>query len=155
MNEPCNIPIDAYHDGELAGAERQAVEQHLAHCPACARRFERLQAISGVFAATERPRLSQIAAARMQRRMEEVMRRSRVERDRMRLVWRCGAAAACIVVAGSLWLLQTPKPAEAAPPWMEIAAATDTDPAIRQAGSPAAQWYLASAWTPSEGNASQ
>jgi hypothetical protein len=79
-----------------------------------------------------------------------MMQRSRAERERMRIVWRFAAAAACIVVAGSVWLSQTPKPAEAAPPWMEIAAATDTDPAVQQTDSPAAQWYLASAWTPSD-----
>jgi hypothetical protein len=68
----------------------------------------------------------------------------------MRIVWRCAAAAACIVLAGSVWLSQAPRPAEAAPPWMEIAAATDADPAVQQTDSPAAQWYLASAWTPSD-----
>jgi anti-sigma factor RsiW len=150
MNTPCDIPIDAYHDGELSAAQRDEVERHLSRCDACVERLEQLQAMSAAFAAVQRPRLSQIAAARLQGHVEELIRRGHSERERMRMVWRCAAAAACIVLAGSVWLSQTPRPAEAAPPWMDIAAATDADPAVRQTDSPAAQWYLASAWTPSD-----
>jgi anti-sigma factor RsiW len=155
MSKQCDIPIESYHDGELSVAQREEVERHLAGCPACADRLEQLRAMSAAFAAVERPKLSQIAAARLQRQVEELIRGGRGERERMRIVWRCAAAAACIVLAGSVWLSQTPKPAEAAPPWLEITAVTDADPAIRQASSPAAQWYLASAWTPSDAGGNQ
>jgi hypothetical protein len=80
--------------------------------------------------------------------MESRIRQMQLERDRMRIAWRFGAAAACIALAGSVWLTRAPSPAQAAPPWMEIAAATDTDPAVEQANSPVAQWSLASAWSP-------
>lgn len=45
-NEPCGPLADLlvdYADGELSSAEAEAVAEHLAHCPACRARLERLE----------------------------------------------------------------------------------------------------------------
>lgn len=148
MNGSCDIPIDAYHDGELSPSQREQVQQHLAHCPRCAAQLEALRGLSAALESAQAPKLSQIAAERLRRGVEELMRRRRLEQQQqMRMAWRWGAAAACVALVGSLWMSRMSRPAEAAPPWVGMAAAMDSDSAARQADSPAAQWYLASAWT--------
>jgi hypothetical protein len=49
---PFQVRIEAYHDGELAGDDRLAVERHVAACPACAADLAWLRGVSRSFAAT-------------------------------------------------------------------------------------------------------
>jgi anti-sigma factor RsiW len=45
---PCHeqLPLEAYHDGELGAAERARVEEHLRTCTVCALELERIRAAS-------------------------------------------------------------------------------------------------------------
>jgi len=145
MTPTIHEQLQAYHDGELAAVEREAFERHLAACEPCNAELGRLRALSGFFAATARPRLSQIAAHRVQRRVEEMM-----QRGVLRVARILAAVAACVVLGGSLRLMQQMKKApEAAPPWVDVgvdvASASDADSNSRDAGTPAARWYLADA----------
>lgn len=132
--------LQAYHDGQLAVGEREAFERHLAACGMCTDELARLRAMSRLFADAPRPRLSQIAAHRLQKRVEGTMQRGALQLARF-----LGAAAACVVLAGSLRLMQIKQAPQAAPPWVDVASVTDVDSASHDAGTPAARWYLADA----------
>ena len=138
---PQHEQLQAYHDGELAPALREAFERHLVSCDPCSSELLRLRALSRLFAGGARPRLSKIAAWRVRRGVDQAM-----QRGVLRLARILGAAAACVVLGGSLRLMQQMKKApEMAPPWVDVASAIDADSSSRDAGTPAARWYLADA----------
>jgi anti-sigma factor RsiW len=137
--------ISAYHDGELAASERAAIEAHLATCADCQISLAQLRAMSNLFATSEQPRLSQISRYRLHRAVDSAM-----ERGLLRLAWTMSGIAASVLLFASAWLMKVNEnvasaaPAEA-PPWVSVAMETNRDPVIRDAVSPAAQWYLADA----------
>ena len=51
ISHPDAAELSAYHDGELRGFARGAVEEHLASCPRCRRELSRLDALSGTLRA--------------------------------------------------------------------------------------------------------
>jgi anti-sigma factor RsiW len=137
--------IAAYHDGELDAQERAAVEAHLAQCAGCRQSLDQLRAMSGLLVSVEQPRLSQIARYRLHQKVGAAM-----ERGLLRLAWTMSGIAASVLLLASVWLMRvnanaiTQAPAEA-PPWVSVALASSRDPVVRDAASPAAQWYLADA----------
>jgi anti-sigma factor RsiW len=142
--------IAAYHDGELDAAQRANVEMHLSQCEDCRRALSELRAMAGLLATSEQPRLSQISRFRLHRSVDAAM-----EQGLLRLAWMMSGIAASVLLLGSAWLMkvndsaQAQAPAEA-PPWVSVSLASSRDPVVRDAASPAAQWYLADA-TPTDG----
>jgi anti-sigma factor RsiW len=147
-NSDCRFAADvaAYHDGQLDAARRQAFAAHLDSCPVCRAELAELASLSGFFASAPRPRLSPIDVHRLQ---VNVLRRA--PSDILRLARVLSGIAACIVVGGSIELARSnsaPAVAPAlAPPWAEVTSSVSD---LRDAATPAAQWYLADASRSSE-----
>ena len=95
-------------------------------------------------AAMSRPmRLSQIGLHRLHRRVDQAM-----EEGLLRFVRVFNAIAACVLVAGSAWLLMKTRDdraventTPAAPPWVDVADVSDSPSGAYS--TPAAAWYLA------------
>jgi anti-sigma factor RsiW len=145
--------IEAYHDGEIVGDERRAIESHLVTCDACAEQLRQLQSMSAILAAAPQARLSQIALHRLHHRLDAA-----TDGGLLRLGWAMsGIAAGLLIVASiAMALLQQQRPTSsqatamstAAPPWVGVSTVAETDPAVREAAAtPAAEWYLADAGT--------
>src|SRR5438067_2473802 len=119
--------LEAYLDCELDPARAALIERHLTACPLCSAEYARVRSTSQLFANTPGPRLSQISLHRLHANLESVIRQER-DQSVVRIARIFSALAACIVVAGSLWLTRIhDKPAQAAPPWTDVAFATDSD----------------------------
>ena len=112
--------LSAYHDGEVTPKERQAIEDHLGGCPACAAELKRLRRLSGAFASSGRPQLSPEAAARLHRTVDRLSMAD-LERTARTLL----AVAASILVVCGVWLWQWnggSRAAESIPVWETVAA---------------------------------
>jgi anti-sigma factor RsiW len=131
-----NSQLSAYHDGELDASHRSDVEQHVATCAECSAYLAELRGLSGLFAAEPVARLSQIGVHRLHRRLQAV-----TEQGILRLARTMSAVAACVVLAGSLWLTQLHETPQAAPPWTGIPSNVD-EVAMTDSASPVAQYYL-------------
>jgi anti-sigma factor RsiW len=139
---PSSEQISAYFDGEVDEGLRAEIEAHVKSCSACSAELARLQAMSRIFAEAPAARLSQIGVYRLHRRVDEAM-----EEGLLRFVRVFNAIAACVLVAGSAWLLMKTRDdravenaAPAAPPW--VVAETSDSPSGAYS-TPAAAWYLA------------
>lgn len=143
MNDcPKERAIEAYHDGELPPEQIPALEAHLAKCNPCQLIVQRIVVLSRLLSESTGPQLSQIARARVYRRVEAAL-----DRGLVRLAWTFSGMAASVLLAGSLWLAsakQTPA-AAAAPPWISVAYSSETGSSASQPATPAAEWYLADA----------
>jgi anti-sigma factor RsiW len=144
--------VHLYHDGELDAAERQVVERHLESCADCRAEIEQLSAISESFRSSPAPKLSQFSVHRLHAMADRWM-----EDDLVRVARVLRAVAACILVAGSAWLIGTTPAASQAPeaaaaPWVEVAAVTNAEVASIDTTTPAASWYLADASARAEEN---
>jgi anti-sigma factor RsiW len=154
-NKPCPTgEIQAYHDGELDAARRQAVAAHLAGCQPCSLMLAELVAMSSLFASAPLPRLSQMSMHRLHNKIEEAM-----ERGLLRIAWTISGIAASILVGGSILLstmnsMKRPMPVDQpsavasaveTPPWIGASVSADTDTAdtlAQNSATPVAQWYL-------------
>jgi len=144
---PTEQKLGVWHDGQMSEAERAVVSAHLAECPACQLVAARLSAMSRLFADAPRQRLSQIARARMNRHMDAVM-----DRGMLRLAWTLSGLAASVLVVCSVWLMNLKPTAATAPPppWVGVTFASDAGQAAREPATPAAEWYLADAGSPTD-----
>jgi anti-sigma factor RsiW len=144
---PTSQQLSAFHDGEVDETRRAEIEAHLRYCPACAAELKRLQTVSELFNTVPlnagAMRLSQIGLHRLHRRMDQAM-----EEGFFRFVRVLNAIAACVLVAGSAWLLLKTRDSRAveiatpaAPPWVDVAEVSDTSTGAYS--TPAAAWYLA------------
>ena len=143
MEQPCPTEqvLSAYHDGELAAAERAAIGQHVASCSACTQQLESLQLMSALLIGSQSDGLSQIAWRRLHDKLDEM-----AERGLVRWAWEVSGIAAAILLIGSVWLTQLADPTSATasvPPWVGVQ--TSADPALQEAPTPAAVWYLTDA----------
>jgi hypothetical protein len=98
-----------------------------------------------MFVSGEQPRLSQISRYRLHRKIDQAM-----EQGLLRFAWTMSGIAASVLLVGSAWLMKVNDSAQAqipaeAPPWVSVSLASSRDPVVRDAASPAAQWYLADA----------
>jgi anti-sigma factor RsiW len=110
--------LGAYHDGELSGAGRAAMEQHLGQCPACAAELERLGRLSELLGAAAAPKLSPAAMQRLHNRVDTIPMA-----DLRRVVEICGAIAASILLVCTIWLVTTRSSVAAIPVWETVAVA--------------------------------
>ncbi len=91
--------VHGYHDGELASAERLAMEAHLGECAECRGLLRELSSLSALLAGAGRPDASRHFIA-------DLAERCRAARDRnvLRLAgWLTGAAAAVLLGALLTW----------------------------------------------------
>jgi anti-sigma factor RsiW len=141
MNDcPKEREIEAYHDGELPAEQIPALEAHLAQCNPCQLILQRMVVLSRLISESAGPQLSQIARARVYRRVEAAL-----DRGLVRLAWTFSGMAASVLLAGSLWLASAKQTPAAAPPWISVAYSSETGTSAREPATPAAEWYLADA----------
>jgi anti-sigma factor RsiW len=139
---PFSESLSAYHDDRLDERQRSEIERHLPTCPSCAAELAQLRAISGLFASASQPRLSQIAQHRLHFAVDEAM-----DEGVLKIVRVLSAIAACVLVAGSLWLVRTrdvrtvENTTPVAPPWADVGVTSDSPSGAYS--TPAAAWYLA------------
>jgi len=101
--------LSAYHDGEVAGAEREALEAHLAQCPACAAELARLRRLSSLLTQAERPKMPAGVLNRLHRSADDL-----AAADLRRVAKTFLAAAASILLVCGIWLWQANGAAEPA-----------------------------------------
>ena len=134
----------AYHDGALDEARRAQIERHLPQCPACAAELGQFRSLSRfIETSVSLPAgLSQIARHRLHQRIDAAMDDGLLRAARI-----VSAIAACVLAGCSIALLRSNPISPAPPPWVEVAAQTDSSAgsATAEASTPAAVWYLASA----------
>jgi hypothetical protein len=99
--------------------------------------------MSRLLASAPAAHLSQIGLHRLHRRMDQAM-----EEGLLRFMRVLNAVAACVLVAGSAWLLMKMRDERtveistpAAPPWVDVAEVSDSPSGAYS--TPAAAWYLA------------
>lgn len=112
--------LSAYHDGEVTGADREALEAHLAQCPACAAELARLRRLSSLLTQAERPKMPAGVLDRLHRSADDL-----AAADLRRVAKAFLAAAASILLVCGIWLWQAngaAEPAEAIPVWESLAA---------------------------------
>jgi anti-sigma factor RsiW len=126
MECPYTGQIGAYLDGELDAAQRRALEAHLSACEACAREVAEVRSLKALFAAAEYPALAGRAVERLHDQAESLY-----ERGTLRIARALSGLAACLLIAGSLWLSQSRPPHADVQPALAVSAAyTQADPLI-------------------------
>jgi len=139
---PFNDWLGAYRDGELKEALRAQTESHLKECSSCAAELQRLEALSGLLLASAPKPMLPIAIHRLHKKLEQAM-----EEKMLRIVRVLNAVAACVLIAGSAWLMNRPRPTveiepgtgPAVPPWVDLV----SDSSTGANSTPATAWYLA------------
>jgi anti-sigma factor RsiW len=119
--------LSAYHDGELWGAARAGMAEHLRQCPACAAELSRLRALSRMLAAVAEPEAPPAATRRFHKAVDAV---PMLELAHIAEVF--GAVAASILVACCLWLLHARSAgvtSDQIPIWETVAVARHETPA--------------------------
>jgi hypothetical protein len=96
------MQLDAYHDRELSAPQQDAVARHLSTCAACSAQLAGIQEISQAFAAAPVDRLSQISLQRLHTNLDLLTDRGLFQIARV-----LSAIAACVLLAGSVWLLRS------------------------------------------------
>jgi len=138
---PFNDRLSAYLDGELDSEQHDIVARHISICAECQAALNALRRISSLFAAAAQPHLSQFSLHRLHKRVDAAM-----EESLLHLAHILQAVAACVLIAGSLWLVwakpaQAPQPQQAQVTTVPVAWDTSTD----ETSTPAAAFYLADA----------
>jgi len=146
-NIKCELAADvgAFYDGEMDAARREAFARHLEACGSCREELEKIEGLA-TFLAEGKPqgeRLSQMAAYRIENNVRGAMRGDVMV---VRLGRVLSAAAACIVVVGSIQLARSAAApaAETLPPWAEVTT-SNNDLHDAASATPAARWYLVDA----------
>jgi anti-sigma factor RsiW len=154
---PFNDWLGAYRDGELKESLRVQTESHLKECPSCAAEMARLESLSGLLLASAPKPMLPIAIHRLHKKVERAM-----EEKMLRIVRVLNAVAACVLIAGSAWLMNRPRQSPtvepgavepgavergavergvgpAVPPWVDLV----SDSSTGANSTPATAWYLA------------
>jgi anti-sigma factor RsiW len=139
---PNSSKLSAYYDGELDEAGRGEVERHLRDCSACEAELGRLRKMSRLLNTGNAPVLLPIAMHRLHRKVDGAM-----EEGTLRIMRVLNAIAACVLIAGSAWLITKPHAPittvenPAAPPWVMSVGYNESSTGAES--TPAAAWYLA------------
>jgi len=140
---PSSEQLSAFLDDEVSDSRRAEMQEHLRVCPMCAAELERMKSVSRVVSESPAPHLSQISLHRLHVRVDEAM-----DQGLLRFVRVFNVVAACVLIAGSSWLMVKTHEARtvesttpAAPPWVDVAEVSDTPTGAYS--TPAAAWYLA------------
>ena len=64
--------LGAYHDGELAGPDRAALERHLRQCPSCAAELARIRRLTDLVGSATPPAMPRASLDRLHRAVESV-----------------------------------------------------------------------------------
>jgi anti-sigma factor RsiW len=113
--------LSAYHDGELSGPAKGELEDHLRQCRACAAELNRLRALSRMLAAVAEAPMPPAVSRRLHEAVDALPMA-----DLARMAEICGAIAASILLACSLWILGTQsgsEPRDRLPVWEAVAVA--------------------------------
>jgi anti-sigma factor RsiW len=150
---PYQDQLSAFSDGELPEARIAEIQEHLRQCASCATELDGLQAMARLMNSErvnsfENARLSQIGLHRLQQRVGQAINEVG-EEGVLRFVRVFNGIAACLLVAGSAWLMvkasgdrvTVESATPAAPPWVDVAVVSDTPSGAYS--TPAAAWYLA------------
>jgi anti-sigma factor RsiW len=130
--------LGAYHDGELAAPSRAALEEHLGACPVCAAELERLEKMSRLIRAAERPEMPREVLDRLHRSVDLQPRITMLHVAEV-----CAAIAASILLVSTVWLWRVSAAREAGPiPLWETAAVAPQDPSGVAAQEQLAQWIV-------------
>ena len=90
--------ISPYHDGEVSGTERIAIEAHLGECEQCRTELEMLRALSRAMMSLQAPAWGNPAKQRLH---------TTIAQSQLRLIERLagalGAMAAMVAIAAVLW----------------------------------------------------
>jgi anti-sigma factor RsiW len=115
--------LSAYHDGELTGEDRAALEAHLRRCPQCAAALERLGRLSRLVQTAGRTEMPAPALSRLHGAVDALP-----ASDVGRLAKACLAVAASILMVCGVWLWQANggEPADAIPVWETVAGGGQT-----------------------------
>ncbi|MFO8013911.1 MAG: zf-HC2 domain-containing protein [Phycisphaerae bacterium] len=129
--------LSAYHDGELTGEERAAMEAHLRRCPQCAAALERLGRLSRLIQTAGRTEMPAPARARLGAAVEALP-----ASDVGRLAKAGLAVAASVLMVCGVWLWQANggDPADAIPVWETVAGGTQ--PTAAGTEEQLAQWII-------------
>jgi anti-sigma factor RsiW len=142
--------LSPYLDGELDAGRRTVLEAHLRACADCDAELSELRGLSRLLAVAAGPLLSAKALGRFHNRISELEDdQEQAERTAyrvLRITRILTGIAACLLVAGSLWLVRSRQPAPTAGPvqFAETGPASSTnspapwDVAIQPTETPAA-----------------
>jgi anti-sigma factor RsiW len=92
--------LSVYHDGELAPADREQLERHLAECPVCAAELEQFRRLSAILDSAPRPRLSDDTRCELYALAPQVE-----EAGYLRIAKWTTAMAASVMLAASVWVM--------------------------------------------------
>jgi anti-sigma factor RsiW len=128
--------VGAYHDGELLPPARQAMESHLADCPACAAELARLRRLSQVLRTARRPALPAETLERLHGSVELQPRLAVLH-----MAEAFAAVAAAVLIVSLVWLfeLSTTQEALAQTPTWETVVTTSSDSSTASQDA-SAQW---------------
>ena len=100
--ESCSysLQLSAYHDGELPRQQREALEQHVAECAACAAELEQYRRLSALLAAAPLPRLGGESRQQLYALAPQVE-----EAGYLRIAKWTTAMAASVMLAASVWVM--------------------------------------------------
>jgi len=130
--------VEAFYDGEMNAADREAFETHLKTCGECQDELNHLRRISLQFANASIPSLSNDALARFHRAVNVAE-----ERGVLRLAEWLTAAAAAVLVIGITGLFRHDTTHASAPDTWEQAAVAypaDHDPTVQSDVLQFAEW---------------
>lgn len=102
--------LNAFYDGELPSAEREALQAHLAGCSSCRQEMERLRALSDLVRGVGPGSMAQGVLRRLHERIDAAP-----EVVVVRLTERLMAAAAAVLLASCLWLWEAQRTEAAVP----------------------------------------
>jgi anti-sigma factor RsiW len=112
--------LSPYLDGELNAAQRTVLEAHLRDCGDCDAELSELRGLSRIFAAATGPFFSARALGRIHSRISELEDdQEQAERTAYRVLRATRmltGIAACLLIAGSIWLVRSREQAPTASP---------------------------------------
>ena len=131
--------VSAYHDGELSGPSRIALEEHLRECPICAAELARLNRLSLLIRGAGRPEMPREALDRLHRSVDL---QPRIAVLRMAEAFAAVAALILLLSSAWLWSLSTVREAAGQIPIWETVAVAPQDVSAAATQEQLARWIV-------------